>query len=237
MNYRNTRCYLNCEKRVFVGVGQYQFPEIKPIQMDVEGVPLLGFNYAKTEKEPENKIAHFFLDDYQFERVWNNPDMYLNMLGRFKAVISPDFSLYVDFPKAIQMFNHYRRQWCGAYWQEFGINVIPTVRWSDESSYEWCFDGIPRHSLVCISTFGGFKEKEVREKWLKGYHKALEVLEPSHILFFGKVFKEIDVPVPYTHAVNQNTLNRELARKKLNEEKASLLGIEEQNEEKIPIVV
>ena len=225
MNYRNTRCYQNCEKKMFEGVGSYQIPEIKPIQMDVENVPLIGFNYAKTEKNPEDKIVHFFLDDYQFDRVWNDPDKYLSVLRRFKAVVSPDFSLYLDFPKVVQMYNGYRRQWCGAYWQDYGINVIPTVRWSDEDSYEWCFDGIPRHSLVCISTVGGFKEKDVREKWLQGYHKALEVLEPSHILFYGKVFKEIDVPVPYTQAVNQNTLNRELARKKMNEEKMKKIGI------------
>lgn len=217
MNYRNTRCYQNCEKKMFEGVGEYQFPAIAPIDMDVEGCPLVGFNYAKTEKKPEEKIVHFFLDDYQFERVWNNPDIYLSVLRRFKAVLSPDFSLYLDFPKTIQIYNNYRRQWCGAYWQEYGINVIPTVRWSDEASYEWCFDGIPKHSLVCISTVGGIKEKGVREKWLAGYHKALEVLEPSHILFYGKVFDFIDIPCPYSHAVNQNTLDRELGRQRLDE--------------------
>lgn len=210
---------------MFDGVGQFNMPSINPVEMDVEGVPLIGFNYAKTEREPENKIVHFFLDDYQFDRVWNNPDIYLSVLRRFKAVVSPDFSLYLDFPRTIQLYNNYRRQWCGAYWQEYGINVIPTVRWSDESSYDWCFDGIPRHSLICISTVGGYKEKNVREMWLKGYHKALEVLEPTHILFYGKIYKDIDTPVPYTHAVNQNTLNRELGRQRLDEEEKKLLFV------------
>ena len=205
MNYRNTRCYQNCEKRMFDGVGEFRFPEIKPVNVDVEDTPMLGFNYALSERHPNEKICHFFMDDYQFERVWNNADKYLNVLRYFKAVCSPDFSLYFDFPKVIQMYNHYRRQWCGAYWQEFGIKVIPTVRWSDESSYDWCFEGIPKHSLVCISTVGGFRELEVRKLWLKGYEKALEVLEPSHILFYGKVHDEIECPVPYTCAVNQNT--------------------------------
>ena len=217
MNYRNTRCYQNCEKRMFEGVGEYQFPEIKPIDMDVKDVLLIGFNYALTEKKPEDKIVHFFLDDYQFERVWNNSDMYINVLRKFKAVLSPDFSLYLDFPKVIQFYNNYRRQWCGAYWQEYGINVIPTVRWSDEESFKWCFDGIPKNSLVCISTVGCFREKAVEKMWMKGYEKALEVLTPSFILFYGKVFDRIPVPVPYTCAPNMNTINRSLARKKLDE--------------------
>ena len=213
MNYRNTRCYLNCEKRIYDGVGSHRMPEIAPIEIDVANTPMIGFNYAKTERKPEDKIVHFFIDDYQFDRVWNKPDNYLNILSRYKAVCSPDFSLYNDFPKMIQLFNHYRRQWCGAYWQEHGIHVIPTVRWADEDSYEWCFDGIPRHSLVCISTVGCFREKAVREVWLKGYNKAMEVLEPSHILFYGKVYPQMIVPCEYTCVKNMNTVNREIASK------------------------
>ena len=30
-----------------------------------------------SEKEPEGKGVHFFINDYQFERVWNNPDRYI----------------------------------------------------------------------------------------------------------------------------------------------------------------
>lgn len=218
MNYRNTRCYLNCEKRIFEGVGEYEFPMIHPIEMDVKDTPMIGFNYALTERHPEDKICHFFIDDYQFDRVWNNPDMYLDILRRFKAVISPDFSTYMDFPKSIQIFNRYRRQWCGAYWQQFGINVIPTVRWMGEGSESWCFDGIPKNSMICISTVGGFRENAVKEIWLKGYHEVLKTLEPSFILFYGKVHNEIPIVTPFAQVVNQNTLNRKLARERLNEE-------------------
>ena len=208
MNYKNTRCYLNAEKGIFEGEGALQMPALNPVQIDVENTPMLGFNYAMSEKNPSNKIIHFFLDDYQFERVWNNPDAYLGVLSRFKAVTTPDFSLYVDFPYVLQQYNNYRRQWLGAYWQKNGINVIPTVRWSDEQSYEWCFDGIPRRSMVCISTVGGLKEKQVSELWQKGYKTALDVLEPSYILFFGKVPKELEIPCKYSVAPNLNILNR-----------------------------
>ena len=208
MNYKNTRCYLNAEKAVFAGEGALQMPAIQPIDIDVTDTQMIGFNYAKTEKHPENKIVHFFLDDYQFERVWNNPDAYLGVLSRFKAVASPDFSLYTDFPIVLQQYNNYRRQWLGAYWQKNGIRVIPTVRWADEQSYAWCFDGLPRHSMVCISTVGGLKEKKVAELWKNGYMKALDVLEPSYILFFGKVPPEIEPSCPFSIAPNLNTLKR-----------------------------
>ena len=47
-------------------------------------------------------------------------------------------------PFAMQIYNQYRKHWLAAYWQLNGITVYPTISWSDENSYEWCFDGEPR---------------------------------------------------------------------------------------------
>ena len=62
------------------------------------------------------------------------------MFRRFRFVCTPDFSMYTDFPLALQINSHYRKHWLGAYWQSKGITVIPTIFWSDERSFEWCFD-------------------------------------------------------------------------------------------------
>lgn len=193
MNYREKRgAYLNCEKRIYTGTGPFEFPMMDPVELDLEDPKVIGFNYAIGEKHPEDKIVHFYLDDYQFERVWNDPEKYVHILKRFKAVFAPDFSMYSDFPKAVQIFNHYRKMWCSAYWQEHGLKVIPTICWSDESSFEWCFDGIPKHSLISISSVGGFgNHTDNKDAWLRGYEKCLEVLEPSSVLLFGKHFPEI----------------------------------------------
>lgn len=214
MNYRVIRCYQNCEKRIFDGIGAYDSPQIEPVDIDIDGVALVGYNYANTEKHTEDKICHFFIDDYQFERVWNDADRYLTVLRKFKAALSPDFSMYTDFPRAVQIFNHYRNQWLGAYWQEHGIDVIPTVGWSTEDSYDWCFDGVPKNALVCISTVGSFSDDDSKRLWLKGYQKSLEVLTPKKILFYGKFYPEIQVPngIEYSVAENQNTIRKRLAR-------------------------
>lgn len=53
--------------------GPWDFP---PIHFDetIEPPPdLIGFNYAKTHRD-KNVGIHFFLDDYQFERVWRRPE-------------------------------------------------------------------------------------------------------------------------------------------------------------------
>lgn len=224
MNYREKRgAYLNCEKRMFPGTGPFDFPTIEPVSTDVRDTEMVGFNYAIGCKHPEDKICHFYVDDYQFERVWNDPDRYVPVLSRFKAVLTPDFSMYTDFPKAVQIFNNYRALWCGAYWQEYGITVIPTIKWSDEESFEWCFDGIPRHSLVCISTVGGFGNHQTGNKdlWVAGYKKCLEVLEPSEILLFGKQYPEVEFDGPIIVAPNTN-----LQKKKTLSAKSSKRGTE-----------
>lgn len=194
MNYREQRAYLNCEKRVFDGVGEFDIPEIKPVDVDLDGAELIGFNQALTTTKPENKIVHFYVDDYQFERVWSSPERYLELLSRFRAVLSPDFSMYTDFPKAVSLFNHYRKQWCGAFWQDNGVTVIPTACWVEESSYPWCFDGMPKKALVSVSTIGASKNPEARKVFIAGWKQMIKELEPAKILLVGKKFPWIDYP-------------------------------------------
>ena len=100
-------------KTHFDGVGEYGIPQIQPTSY--ESCEFIGFNYAQSEKSWKDKGVHFFLDDYRFCRVWDKPDKYLPMLQQFRCVLSPDFSTYTDFPKAIQIYNHYRKHWVGAY--------------------------------------------------------------------------------------------------------------------------
>ena len=150
-SYRQTRNYENLNRCIYPGVGEFGIPELEPVHCDAE--TWIGFNYAKgcdVEDRPAHSV-HFFIDDYQFNRLWTAPDVYLSMLSGFRCVATPDFSMYTDFPKAIQIYNHYRKHWLGRYWQDHGITVIPTIAWSTPDSYEWCFDGEPVGGDVIVS--------------------------------------------------------------------------------------
>lgn len=183
--YRQGRNYENLNKCIFDGTGAYGIPPLYPEHCSVDS--FIGFNYAKSCKAPYSKGVHFFIDDYQFTRLWANPDAYLELLGNFKAVCTPDFSTYTDFPKAIQIYNHYRKHWLGAYWQQNGITVIPTISWSDRSSFEWCFDGEPVGSSVAVSSVGTQINKESRALFLAGYNEMCSRLQPERIYFYGLV--------------------------------------------------
>lgn len=189
--YRQSRNYENLNKLIFSGVGQFGIPHIKAESPDLpQG--FIGFNFAKSCKDPENKAVHFFVDDYQFSRLWTNPDAYIDVLKRFRFVFSPDFSMYTDFPKAAQIWNHYRKHWLGAYWQSNGITVIPTISWSDESSFDWCFDGEPYGGPVAVSSVGTQADKRTAGLFFKGYNEMIKRLNPSVVYFYGLVPKECD---------------------------------------------
>lgn len=183
--YKHQRNYENIQKARYDGVGEYQIPQIIPTQYDA--CEIIGFNYASSSTDRENKGIHFFLDDYQFVRVWNNIDKYIPLFQQFKYVLTPDFSLFTDFPKALQIYNHYRKHWIGVYMQENGIEVIPTVGWSDKESFSWCFDGEPVGGCVAVSSVGCMHGKTKRELFVSGYEEMIRRLEPSQILFYGAV--------------------------------------------------
>ena len=183
--YRQQRNYENLNKRIFEGVGAYNIPAVKSALYKVDN--WISFNYAKGCEEPDQHGIHFFIDDYQFMRLWTNPDAYLDMLRKFQAVCTPDFSTYTDFPKAVQIYNHYRKHWLGAYWQENRIKVIPTISWSDEDSFSWCFDGEPVGGMVAVSSVGTQGNSRAAQLFKAGYEEMKRRLEPECIVMYGTV--------------------------------------------------
>lgn len=187
--YRTQRNYENLNKMIFEGVGEYGIPQIKPVHVcDVQN--WISFNYAKGCEEPEEHGVHFFIDDYQFIRVWSNPEVYAKMLRKFSAVLTPDFSTYTDFPKAIQLYNHYRKHWVGAYWQANGLYVIPTISWSDEDSYTWCFDGEPVGGIVAVSAVGTQINPTATRLFVQGYKEMMDRLQPEKVILYGQYVPE-----------------------------------------------
>lgn len=150
----------------------------------------IGFNYAKTNKSKEVGV-HFYIDDYQFERVWTYPDKYLEVLEQYQCIISPDFSIYSDMPMPMKIWNTYRNRWIGAYYQAQGLNVIPNLNWDTEDTYEFCFRGIPKGSIVARSTISMKSGNHVitgqplKDIWINGMKEAIRQIEPEAILLYG----------------------------------------------------
>jgi hypothetical protein len=198
------RMFENLEKMQFINCDKYDIPEMLPVTSIDTETEFIPFNYLKTLKNKSKYGVHFFIDDYQFNRIWQRPDVYCRMLKDCEYVLTPDFSLYADAPYAMQLWKHYQKQWLGCYMQNYGINVIPTLGWSDNRSFDFCFEGVPHNSIVAMSSVGSQIDYVTKYFFRKGFEKSIEVLNPTKILFYGQIPCDIDVSglntVNYPHS-------------------------------------
>lgn len=94
----------------FKGKGKLQVPIIPRFQSKEDGftdLKLIGFDKAKLESDNHlDRMVHFFLCNYKFKRVWKYPDADLEKLKRYRAVLSPDFSMYTEMAPVMQAFQY-----------------------------------------------------------------------------------------------------------------------------------
>lgn len=156
-------------------------PHIEPI--DHAPKTLMGFNYCKSAEDFSFGV-HFFIDDYQFERLWNQPEKYLDLLRKFDCVLTPDFSCYMDMPLPMQQWNEYRRRALGNWWQRNGLKVVPTLSWSVPESYGFAFGGL-HGGTVAVSTVGVKKDMGAQKVWRDGMAEAMRRIKPKRVLLYG----------------------------------------------------
>ena len=201
---------LNIGKANFPGVGKYDIPQLEPIHENEIGEikEWIGFNYVLSDTEPEGKAVHFFIDDYQFTRIWNTPEKYMEKLARYEAVLTPDFSPYSDMPLATQIFNHYRKHWVGKLMQEYGVKVIPTIRASrDERSLDFYLDGEPKGGVVCISSMWT-SDDDAREYFKREYETMRKTLKPEKIYVYGNEVEGLKGNIEYIPTFTQKRWNK-----------------------------
>lgn len=180
----------NMDRALYEGVGLYDIPELKAVD-EFTAKDFGRLIYWNKENNPKDTCLHTFSYDYQFNSVWSSPDKWLPRLHRFDSVLAPDFSMYTDMPKALQIYNHFRKHWVARYWSENGIKVIPNIGWSTPDSYEWCFDGEPVNSVVAVSSVGCLKKPEAKKLFLEGFEAMMDRLNPKQIILYGAVPDEI----------------------------------------------
>ena len=164
-----------------MATGKFDMPVLAPTIYKPKS--LVGFNQLNTANNSAG--IHFYLDDYQFERFWNRPGLYIDKLSQFDCVLTPDFSLYQDMPLPMMMWNVYRSRLLGQIMQQLELTVIPTVSWADERSFEFCFDGLPLNSTLSISTIGVKKNDKANQMWQRGVIKMIAKLHPKQLLVYG----------------------------------------------------
>lgn len=167
------------------------------------GIPdLLPQNFRKLpdlvpcsyrDKPAYPSLVHFFIEDFRFESTWNQPSKSLDYLKQESiwSACSPDFSLFVDMPRALQIYNVFRSRLLARYWQDNGIRIIPTIQFSDSKSFDFCFLGIPKNQVLALEVPGTYSKREYLQ-FAQGYCSMCEILEPSRLIIFGSAIECIE---------------------------------------------
>ncbi len=192
--------------------GKYQIPIIPACQFDYMPEDSIDFeeSFSRKIKNHRKLNVSFYVDDAKFSRLWNNPDKYLGHLSCFHSVTMPDFSIStgeLGMPFALNIYNKYRNHALAWYLHMNNIKVVPSVSIADKDSYDWCFDGLPKHSILSVCTNGRVRSKAARLEFCEGFKEMCNRLEPTKVIIVGRIPDELNTDV---QIVNFKTRNQKI---------------------------
>jgi hypothetical protein len=148
--------------------------------------------FSKTkEVDNYNQFVHFYEIDSKILPFGRNPQNYFSWLIQFKGAIGCDISVCRNMPFALQVFHTYWNRALTFWLQNQNFAVVPNVRFGDEHSYSFCFEGIPPKSVISIGTHGCMKKKEDIHYEIKGVSETIRHLKPEAIILYGAVNEDI----------------------------------------------
>ena len=157
------------------------------VQVPKDILPFGKVNVCNNKRQ----YVHFYQHDKEFSRVLTATTRYLDVLKLYDGVITPDCTMMIGQSPCLQQANTYMNRAVGFFLQKNGIPVIPNVRWSDESSFAYCFLGVHLGSMVSVSTHGCIDTKEQKAMFRIGMEAMLEALKPPIVLVHGYMPDEI----------------------------------------------
>lgn len=173
--------------------GDFEIPHINRPDKIVIPDGMVPFSLRERSRNQEDFVC-FYEHDINFREILTDTEKYVEDLKRFPGVISPDCSLYIDAPLCVQIADIYLNRAIGYYMQSQGLYVIPNIRWGDERTYttelfreKVAFQGVDKHSIVSIGTYGQIKTAESKRFFRDGLKEMLTELEPEVVLVYGSM--------------------------------------------------
>jgi hypothetical protein len=158
--------------------------DVPTLLMDQQGelVELPFIPYGSFSRNA--KVAatyHFYVDDYRFEAVWDNP--YNITYKELKAIVEPNLSLYDTTPISYGLHLIYKKRWLARRMQDFNIKIFVDLNVSAKF-YEYNLLGVPDGWNAFMTR--GYKE---RIDYLKEEFKIAQNISkkenPNFVVYAG----------------------------------------------------
>ena len=82
----------------YAGRGKWNIPLVRKQELNVNNLSLIACSDTKSNDSSVNTQngVHFFVDDYRFNGIYNNPEKSLAKYSQYAFLLTPDFSTYAD---------------------------------------------------------------------------------------------------------------------------------------------
>ncbi len=177
--------------------GKFEIPHIDaPSEIKIPS-GMVPFSLRERSQEKSDFVC-FYEHDVNFREILTNTEDFVEELKQYPGIISPDCSLYIDAPLCVQIADIYLNRAVGYYLAQQGIYVVPNIRWGDERTYtsdflgeKVAFQGVDKHSIVSVGTYGQIRTAESKRYFREGLVEMLNELEPEAVLVYGSMPKVI----------------------------------------------
>ncbi|MCF0113188.1 MAG: DUF4417 domain-containing protein [Bacilli bacterium] len=169
------------------------------LNLDNCEIPTNLIPFSKARSCPKKTgYVHFYEHDIRWRQVMTSTDKYLDLLKQFDGVISPDPTIIIGKSRCLHATSTYMNRAVAYCLQRKGIPVIPNIRWGDETTFGFAFAGVPKHSIVAISTHGAIRRDRNTNNYLRncfknGLREMIRRLEPKTVIVHGFMPNDIFV--------------------------------------------
>jgi len=137
--------------------------------------PFVGWG-TRSRKTRMTGTYHFYVSDDRFEALWRDPIDVAN--SACNALVEVNFSIYDDMPRAVAIWQMYRKRWLSRWFQSVGIPVIVDLNISHRHD-DLRFIGVPKG----WKAYATRAYSERLDETVKEYEQAVEHAGGETILF------------------------------------------------------
>ena len=160
--------------------GKFEIPHIDAPDKIIIPSGMVPFSIRERSQNKKDFVC-FYENDINFREILTDTEDYVDELKQYPGVITPDCSLYLDAPLCVQI-----------------ADIYLNSRWGDERTYtsdflgeKVAFQGVDKHSIVSIGTYGQIKSAESKRYFREGLESMLDELEPEVVLVYGSMPEKI----------------------------------------------
>lgn len=181
--------------------GPYAYPKLLPNSEIALPKTLTPFDKVTLKSADKDSFVHFYLEDGKFVNRLLNAPSYVERFRRYGGIISPDPSIYINSPDYLAKTSVWYNRIIASFYQRQDIPVIFNIRFGGPETYDFCFSGIPKGSVISFGTHGAVKNRTLRLTLEKGIYAAMEIIEPSKVIIYGT--DPFDLPHKFKHITFQ----------------------------------